>query len=256
MSVDEFTRELVLEKVKNGESLADCKLKGLDLSAADLQGAQLRGVQFQYSDLRASNLRDADLSGANFRHVNLQEADLSGADLREADFVQADIRGAVLTGARLTGAKFGNTKGLSQKVFFPQKVLDKLLSDKDAELVGDELIVASRKERWEVSSASRIVGLDAGTDTLGILNKIIPEVELRERGLEIFGDTALIEDTVYRLENGLLGYPSKVEDALELEASAKAHSAEHSSQGSEQGGEEKSDQELINDFLLKRLSSS
>ncbi len=259
LPVEEHTRESVLEKVARGESLENEKLKGLDLSAANLRGADLRGAQFRYSDLRDADLRDADLRNANLRHVNLQRALLAGADLRGADFTHADIHGAVLTGARIAGAKFSSTKGLSRKVFFPQTILDDMIARGDSDLQGEDLVIPQRDERWKIETAARVVGLDAGEDTVGILHRVLTEAELVEKGLEVYRDTALIGETVYRLETGMLGTPLH-ERKVQMEPSEMEALFAQASAGAQPPDEEKksdkSDQELINEFLLKRLTSS
>lgn len=268
VSTEAYTRELVLDQVKKGESLEGQKLKGIDLSNADLRHAKFRGAQFRYSDLRGADLRNADLREANLRHVNLVNANLTDADLRGADLAHADIRGASFTSTRVATAKFGDTRGLSTKVFFPQALLDRMVGDGSAMLSGEELLVPKRGERWKMIPAARVLGLEAGTDAKSILFKLIPEVELKAKGLEIYRDTALVAegDTVYKLDPGMIGeplhevrLPEAPAESMAPEAAkpAAAMAAKVPDAGKPKTPEEqkKSDQELINDFLLKRLST-
>ena len=258
MSTEGYTRESVLAAVRSGKSLSGQKIKGIDLSSSDLRGADLRGVHFRYSDLRKADLRGADLREANLRHVSLLQADLREADLRGADLTHADVRGAKFEASHLRGVKFGNTRGLSNKVFFAQVQLDRLLGDGRAELSAGELVVPGRSERWKLVPAARVVGLEAGTDVKSIVGRLLSEEELKARGLEVYRDTALVDtgDTVYKLETGMIGEPLHAikdvsgEDAellLEPEAGASEATSEQP---------KKSDQELINEFLLKRLTTS
>jgi hypothetical protein len=102
----------------------NCRLDGLQATAADLRGlsglnlsmrgahlqrAQLSGADLRYADLSASELGYADLSGAdllgtNLRGADLTYADLSGANLAFSDLSDARIGGSVLRDARLSGA--------------------------------------------------------------------------------------------------------------------------------------------------------
>lgn len=265
MSTEGYTRDSVLAAVRSGKSLSGQKIKGIDLSSSDLRGADLRGVHFRYSDLRQADLRGADLREANLRHVNLLKADLREADLRGADLTHADIRGARFDEARLKGTKFGSTRGLSTKVFFSQALLDKLLGDGRADLAAGELLVASRSERWKLVPAARVVGLEAGHDTQNIIGRLLTEDALKTLGLDVYRDTAAEGDNVYKLETGMIGEPLhqivEAVDASEVvledaapPAAAPAAAPAAVAKSPEQ--QKKSDQELINDFLLKRLTTS
>jgi hypothetical protein len=255
LSIDEYTRELVIEHVLTGVSLEGLKLKGLDLSRADLRGGRLSGTHFRYSDLSGADLRAAELREANLRHVNLKNANLAEADLRGADFTHADVHGAIFTDALLLGAKFGQTRGLSRKVFFPQPTLDKLLGDGKGTLATDVLEVPGRGERWQIVPAARILSVDVGTDRRALLHRAVSEFELREQGLELMGDTAVDAetDTVYRLMTGFLGDPLHAEKSA---LAASGDSTESTEPTAPRAEEKKSDQEAINDFLMKRLTST
>jgi streptogramin lyase len=104
----------------DGNSLAGCNLKGLnlqniilngaDLSGDNLLGAQLENARLIGADLQGANLNDAQLQGYAFLDgANLEGANLHGADLSGADLSRADLTGANLHDATLTGAKWSNT---------------------------------------------------------------------------------------------------------------------------------------------------
>jgi hypothetical protein len=109
-----MTRDEILTKVKNGESLRGADLRGADLSGAYLRGAYLRGAYLRYAylsgadlscaDLGYANLGGANLSGADLGYANLRSANLRSANLRSADLGGANLRGANLSGANLSGA--------------------------------------------------------------------------------------------------------------------------------------------------------
>ena len=126
----EFTRDDVVEKVKNHTSLEFADLRGLDLRGIDFRRANLRGAEMSEtrlsgSTLAAANLQKAklteadlstvDLSGADLAGANLQKAVLVGANLSHALLMKAtlrfaDLSGATLTHADLTGANLTRAK--------------------------------------------------------------------------------------------------------------------------------------------------
>ena len=115
----EFTRDDVLEKVRNHISLEFADLRGLDLRGIDFRKANLSGAEMSDTRLNGSRLGSAnlqktklfeadlttvDLSGANLAGANLQKANLVGANLSHAVLSGATLRFADLSGATLTHA--------------------------------------------------------------------------------------------------------------------------------------------------------
>jgi uncharacterized protein YjbI with pentapeptide repeats len=94
-----FTRDEVLNRIRQGEWLGRGLLNGFDLSNAGLEGAVL-----DRCDLEGANLEGAKVRGGVLRSANLREAFLVGADLRDANLEGADLEGAKLSGAKLSGA--------------------------------------------------------------------------------------------------------------------------------------------------------
>jgi uncharacterized protein YjbI with pentapeptide repeats len=119
-----FTREVVIEKVRDGVGLRNAVLYGIDLSNAylhganlsranlrsanlmdaDLSSADLSGISLHGADLRSANLRGANLGRANLSSTNLIDSDLSSADLSRADLSRADLSSAYFHSANLSGA--------------------------------------------------------------------------------------------------------------------------------------------------------
>lgn len=123
-------REEVIERLREGQSLAGRDLTGADLShldlrgadlagalleaaaltGADLAGANLEGAVLARADLVGANLTGAKLAGVNLGAARLCDAkapggvDLTGAVLAEADLSGADLRGALLSNADLSEA--------------------------------------------------------------------------------------------------------------------------------------------------------
>jgi len=123
-----ITREQVIERHAQGESLADLDLSGLDLSMLDLSGAifsnalltqtsfcksQLERARFdgavlQTADFTEADLRHAVLSGASADRSVFTTSQLEGGDLSKADFTGADFSAASLSGASLFQAVFAD----------------------------------------------------------------------------------------------------------------------------------------------------
>lgn len=116
----DYSREVVLDRSKKGESLEradlrDVLLNRANLERANLSRADMEGVNLEESNLRnanlpSANLRDTYLVNANLESANLQKADLEGANLeganlKNADLSRANLEGANLESANLTGAR-------------------------------------------------------------------------------------------------------------------------------------------------------
>ncbi len=112
--MSDYTREQVIEMVKEGESLEGADLSKIDLSHANLSKANLSRsnlsstnlnsaslieADLSNADLRGADLIDTDLFGANLNCTKLIKADLSITNLSVADLSKADLRGANLRSA-------------------------------------------------------------------------------------------------------------------------------------------------------------
>ena len=142
----------------------------------------------------------------------------------------------------------------------------------EAQLAGEELSVPARGERWRLMAAAKVTGVEAGEDKRTIVGKLLPEKELKDMGLEVYRDTAMdsASDTVYKLIPGMLGEPlheikkqaASPEPATEpatvpatQPATQPAAAAAPAQQAPSAEERKKSDQELINDLLLKSIRS-
>ncbi len=81
----DFTREEVLQVVRDSEKCVGADLSGLDLSSANLSGASLH-----WADLRGANLRWADLTGADLSDAK------NNADTTWPEGFDPEAAGAVL----------------------------------------------------------------------------------------------------------------------------------------------------------------
>lgn len=215
-----YTREEIIEGVKKGKSFEGCDLKGINLRDADLAGGKFRGANFRYTDLRGANLRGADLREANLRHVVFHGADLTGADLRGADLTHADLRGAVMIDVKLSGAKLEGAKGISKKVFFPDRMIEQLAEKNAININGDVVIVETKdgKKEYRIERAYRFIALEEGDDR-SLIGKVKTKNELKDMNAEVFQNSVIIQNNVYQVETGFLGFPieERIEEKREKE---------------------------------------
>jgi hypothetical protein len=236
--MNELTREDVEKGIKNKASFEGANLKGIDLKSLDLSSGIFRNANFRYADLTNTNLSNADLSGASLRHAVLVNTNLSGADLTNADLTHADIRGAIMVGTRINNAQVHGAKGISEKVFFTQELLDELNANGKLLLEGETITILTKaKPRFNLQQAVRITSIDSGDDADKLVGKVKTLKELKDIEAEIFPDSVVIKDNVYRVETGFVGFPVKEENANKGKEESKA----------------KKDEELLAEFFLKNV---
>lgn len=131
----QLSRDAVLERHGQGQSLSGLDLSGLDLSGLSLTGADFSGcllagatfagcrlttacfdgalllqADFSTADLSHASLANVSAGESRFAQAQLQDAQLQGGDFTSADFSGADLRSATLNnalfhGARMTGVR-------------------------------------------------------------------------------------------------------------------------------------------------------
>lgn len=234
-----FTREDIIRKVKEGFDFTGMSIKGLDLSGADLRNGKFQRVNFRYTDLKEANLQNADLRGAILRHVVLIKANLSGANLSKADLTHADLRGANLVNATLKDAKVDGAKGISEKVFFTQTMIDSLTQNNKLSISGNVITILTKKQAsFNIVPAYRFVKLESGDDLLNLVGKVKSEKEVKELKIEIMSDSAICGETVYTIESGFIGIPLEKEEKI-------------GEKPKEQEKEKKDSLQMLAEFILK-----
>ncbi|MDQ5985081.1 MAG: hypothetical protein CSYNP_00785 [Syntrophus sp. SKADARSKE-3] len=128
-----LTRDDVLERYRQGESLAHLDLSGLDfsgeeLSRADFSGAILEKTIFTKATLVDTDFSEAIISEADFREAALTGSRFCGATGTAADFAKAVLTGCDLSAGDFTGADFTATdltqatlnRGIFEKVIMKE----------------------------------------------------------------------------------------------------------------------------------------
>ena len=243
-----LSREEVLDKVQRGEDLSGFDLRGLDLQKAELSGANLKGAHLRYANLSGSNLSKADLREANLRHALMLGVNLSEADLREADLTHADLSGSNLVNTKISEAKMEGSKGISNKVFFTQKVLDSLNDEDKIKIDGNRLAITGPdglERAYEVVPAFRFLRQETeGEDKFDLVGKVKTEKETKEMGVDAYHNSAIYNDIVYQIESGFIGVPAAANAAAAAGRPEEAKKAQ---------AEAKSDEDLLADFMMKHL---
>ncbi|MGR3311654.1 MAG: pentapeptide repeat-containing protein [Candidatus Brocadiales bacterium] len=123
-----FTREAVIEKVRDGVGLRNAVLYGMDLSNANLHGANLRDADLKNSflisaDLEYADLTKADISGSNILHYKTHGWKIEGI---KCTHVYNYPRGA--SGSERKKSRINFEKGQFEEKYKATPILEFLLS--------------------------------------------------------------------------------------------------------------------------------
>ncbi len=103
-----LSKKQIVDALSRGDSLADCDLRGLDLTAVCFDNADLRRAKLAESNLSRATFRNADLSGASLWHSDCKDACFDEALLEETDFDFANLDGCTFRNATVRKAIFPN----------------------------------------------------------------------------------------------------------------------------------------------------
>lgn len=153
-------------------------------------------------------------------------------------------------------------------LFVSQAILDTWASQGKIDFAGNVMTILAgdgQGRTYRLDSAVRflqVIGADA--DPNGLLHKVKQEVQLKEQGAEVMGDSVILGDIAYMVEPGFLAEA----DALQAAAAAKADPARaalrpsppqpaagKSAAGAEAAAEKRRQEaEALARFLLENLS--
>lgn len=133
-----LTRDEVIRRHAEKESLAGERLQGVDLSGLDLSGIDLEGAK-----LRGANLREANLAGASLGRADLSMSVCTRANFSGSTASMADFSGAMLDDINAVGADFSAAIFITAKL--RRSVLDGSLLE-HAALEGVDATDCSAKE--------------------------------------------------------------------------------------------------------------
>jgi hypothetical protein len=136
---------------------------------------------------------------------------------------------------------------ITNRVFFPQQVLDQWLSGGEVDLRGTELTIMDEQRRYAIAEAFYIVREVSGSpDPNNLVGRVKPKELLEKNGAELFDTSILLGENAYDVVPGWLGAPI---------GTFEEHLANPSRRpsGGEFGEEPKTDEDLLARFVLKSL---
>ncbi|MBE9503963.1 MAG: hypothetical protein IME96_07290 [Proteobacteria bacterium] len=138
---------------------------------------------------------------------------------------------------------------MQKKIFLTQQVLDQWSSAGKANIEGDILTIPSKdNSRFTLKAAVKFLAIESkNTDPNNWVGKVITSDHIKEKGVEVYMNSAIYKDEAYKVEEGFLG--------LLLEDDSKKGSPEKEilEPDSSLADNEKNDDQLLADFLLKNL---
>jgi len=136
---------------------------------------------------------------------------------------------------------------MQKKIFITQDMLDQLSAESKVDLEGNKLsILSGENPNYNLIPAVKFIAIESGdNDPFKLIGKIVPSNILKDKGVEVYMDSAIYKDEAYKVEQGFAG-------TLIEEGSAKPAAPE---QIKEIKTEEvpKSDDELLAEFFLKNI---
>ena len=136
---------------------------------------------------------------------------------------------------------------MQKKIFITQGMLDNLSSEGRVEISGDKLTILS-KERpdYIITPAAKFLEIESkDADPYKLLGKIVPVNILKDKGVELYMDSAIYKDEAYKVDQGFIGM-------LVEEQSGKPVAPEPVKEIKSEDVP-KSDDELLADFFMKNL---
>ncbi|MDT8318761.1 MAG: hypothetical protein RQ824_12355 [bacterium] len=136
---------------------------------------------------------------------------------------------------------------MQKKIFLSQGMLDKLSSEGKLELSGDKLTIQSNDHpEYIITPAAKFLGIESkDADPHKLIGKIIPLKILKDKGVELYMDSAIYKDEAYNVEQGFVG--------ILVEEKGGKQVAPQPVQEVNTEEVPKGDEELLADFFLKNL---
>lgn len=137
----------------------------------------------------------------------------------------------------------------TNRLFWPQEVLDEWVVDEKAHIEDDVLSIADDKLRYRIEQAVHFVAdVGDGSDAHQLVGRVKELSRLAELGAEHYMDSVLLGDSAYQVVPGFVGMP-----VIEVEADAKGGDITGAIAAQAGDGDQQEDQELLAKFLLDNL---
>ena len=97
---------------------------------------------------------------------------------------------------------------MQNRVFFPQRQLDRWLAEDRVELTQRELLLKAEGRRYRIVDAIRVLReVTDGRDLFSLVGKVKSVSYLTELGAELLGTSMLVGESAYDVVPGFLGVP-------------------------------------------------
>jgi len=91
------------------------------------------------------------------------------------------------------------------KLFIPQEWVSKADMGEVVRIDGDTMIVASDGKQYRIEEALHVVSVEGGDpDAEDLLGKVVTHGEVKQRGGEQVGESLIMGETAYRVEQGFV----------------------------------------------------
>src|SRR3981081_3403508 len=149
---------------------------------------------------------------------------------------------------------------MADYLFVPQSVLDKWSEQGRIQVDGNVLTILGEGKDFALTSAVRFMKMEAGDDTVGLLQKVKTTDALKQMGAEHYMESVILGECAYQVQQGFLADANALRRAAAASqaSAAKSGSADcpGQSHAAAQGahGEKKGDvQDMLEQFLLDNL---
>ena len=105
---------------------------------------------------------------------------------------------------------------MADYLFVPQSVLDKWSEQGRVQVEGNVLIILGEGKHFALTSAVRFIKMEAGDDTVGLLQKVKTTDALKSMGAEHYMESVILGEAAYAVQQGFLA------DANALRRAAQA----------------------------------
>jgi len=126
-------------------------------------------------------------------------------------------------------------------------MLDKLSADGKIDLKGNRLsILSEKKPSYNLTPAVKFIAIESGdNDPFKLLGKIVPSNILKDKGVEVYMDSAIYKDEAYKVEQGFAG--------AVIEEESPGEAAPEPVKEIKTEEVPKTDDELLAEFFLKNI---
>ncbi len=108
------------------------------------------------------------------------------------------------------------------RLFISQEALSELLDAGSCDLEAEELRLAGEPDgRFALVTAVRFLAVEVGVDEAGLLDRVLDVEALEARGAEHVGESVLLGETAYRVQEGFLAAPASLRTVEAFEAARR-----------------------------------